>query len=33
VELLAAGKPVPELAGELCVSINLLYNWRVGSAA
>ena len=31
VELLAAGKPVPELAGELCVSSNLLYNWRAGA--
>ena len=28
VELLATGKPVPELAEELCVSSNLLYNWR-----
>jgi transposase-like protein len=31
VELLATGKPVPELAGELCVSGNLLYNGRVGA--
>ncbi len=31
VELLAAGKPVPELAEELCVSSNLLYNWRAGA--
>ena len=28
VELMAAGKPVPELAEELQVSSNLLYNWR-----
>ena len=28
VELLSTGKPVPELAEELCVSSNLLYNWR-----
>src|SRR6187549_2071398 len=28
LELLAAGKPVSELAAELCVSSNLLYNWR-----
>jgi len=31
VELLATGKPVPELAEELCVSSNLLYNWRAGT--
>jgi transposase len=29
VELMAAGKPVAELAEELCVSSNLLYNWRL----
>lgn len=28
VELLATGKPVPELAQELRISSNLLYNWR-----
>ena len=28
VALLATGKPVPELAQELCISSNLLYNWR-----
>jgi len=28
LELLAAGKPVVELAQELCISSNLLYNWR-----
>lgn len=31
VELLAAGKPVPQLAEELCVSSHLLYNWRAGA--
>ena len=31
VELMAAGKPVAELAEELCVSSNLLYNWRLKS--
>lgn len=31
VELLDTGKPVPELAEELCISSNLLYNWRRGS--
>jgi transposase len=28
VELLTIGKPVSEVAQELCVSNNLLYNWR-----
>ena len=28
VELLAIGKPVSAVAQELCVSNNLLYNWR-----
>ena len=28
VELLEAGRPVPELAEELCISSNLLYAWR-----
>ena len=31
VDLLATGKPVPELAEELRVSSNLLYNWRAGA--
>ena len=31
LELLATGKPVPELAQELCISTNLLYNWRAGT--
>jgi transposase len=28
VELLSTGKPVTEVAQELCISSNLLYNWR-----
>ncbi len=28
VALMATGKPVAQLAQELCVSSNLLYNWR-----
>jgi transposase len=28
VELLKAGKPVSEVAEELCISSNLLYGWR-----
>ena len=31
VELLATGKPVTQLAEELRVSSNLLYNWRAGA--
>ena len=31
VELLALGRPVAELAEELCVSPNLLYSWRSSS--
>ena len=31
LELLATGKPVPELAQELRISTNLLYNWRAGA--
>lgn len=31
LELLATGKPVPELAQELCISTSLLYNWRAGT--
>lgn len=36
VELLTTGKPVPQVAEELCISSNLLYRWRqdaqIGSA-
>lgn len=31
VELLEAGRPVPELAAELGISTNLLYAWRKAS--
>ena len=31
LDLLATGKPVQELAGELRVSRNLLYSWRADS--
>jgi len=31
VELMAAGRPVPELAEELRISTNLLYSWRSSS--
>ena len=31
IELLAVGRPVPELAEELGISANLLYSWRAGS--
>ena len=31
VALMATGKPVVQLAEELCVSSNLLYNWRLHS--
>jgi transposase len=31
VELLALGKPVNQVAEELCVSSNLLYSWRRSS--
>lgn len=31
IELMAAGRPVAELAEELRVSINLLYSWRRSS--
>jgi transposase-like protein len=31
VELLRTGKPVSELAEELCVSADLLYRWKRGS--
>ena len=28
VDLLSTGKPVAQVAEELCISSNLLYNWR-----
>jgi len=31
VELLSTGKPVPQLAEELCISSNVLYRWRQDS--
>ena len=31
VELLSAGKPVSQVAEELCISSNLLYSWRHSS--
>jgi transposase-like protein len=31
VELLSTGKPVSEVAEELCISSNLLYGWRHSS--
>jgi transposase len=31
VELLTTGKPVPQVAEELCISSNLLYRWRQDS--
>ena len=31
IELLALGKPVNQVAEELCVSTNLLYSWRRSS--
>ncbi len=33
VELLATGKPVAEVAEEMCVSTNLLYRWRMNREA
>jgi transposase len=33
IELLAIGRPVVELAAELCVSANLLYSWKSSSQA
>ena len=33
VELLDTGKPIPQLAQELCISSNLLYKWRQDSLA
>lgn len=31
IELMAAGRPIAELAEELLVSANLLYSWRSSS--
>jgi transposase len=31
IELLALGRPVADLAEELCVSANLLYSWKSSS--
>ena len=31
VELLCTGKPVPQVAEELCISSNLLYRWKQDS--
>lgn len=31
VELLAIGRPVAQLAEELCISPNLLYSWKSSS--
>ena len=31
VELLTTGKPVAQVAEELCISSNLLYSWRHSS--
>ena len=31
VELLSTGKPVSQVAEELCISSNLLYSWRHSS--
>ena len=28
IELLSTGKPVSQVAEELCISSNLLYSWR-----
>jgi transposase-like protein len=33
VDLLSTGKPVAQVAEELCISSNLLYNWRHNSQA
>jgi transposase len=33
IELLALGRPVAELAEELCISANLLYSWKSSSQA
>ena len=31
IELIATGKPVSQIAEELCISSNLLYSWRHSS--
>ncbi len=33
IELLTIGRPVAELAEELCISANLLYSWKSSSQA
>ena len=33
IELLALGRPVAELAKELCISANLFYSWKSSSQA
>jgi transposase len=33
IELLTLGRPVAELAEELCISANLLYSWKSSSQA
>ena len=33
IELLALGRPVAELAEELCVSANLLHSWKCSPRA
>ncbi len=31
VALIRAGKPVPQIAEELCIGRNLLYQWKLDS--
>ena len=31
VELISTGKPVPQIAEELCIGSNLLYKWKQDS--
>ena len=31
LEILTTGKPVSQVARELCISENLLYNWRMAA--
>lgn len=31
IELMATGKPVPQIAEELCISSSLLYRWKQDS--
>lgn len=31
IDLLSTGKPVPQVAQELCISSSLLYRWKQGS--